>query len=133
MVAAYLGQQVSQERLAKLLGTRDFGTPASRIRLLTRLDFSVTYESGSLELLRHWLRVGVPCIAFVWTGGLPYWHLSTPHAVVVVGATGEAVFVNNPVFDVAPQQIPIGDFVRAWSEFDYRYATLTRLSSEKKE
>ena len=124
MLSAYLGQEISQERLAREMGTRDFGTPAPRIRRLKRMGFSVTYESGSVDLLRRQVRSDIPTIVFVWTGELPYWRVSTPHAVVVVAVTDETIYVNDPAFDAAPQEIPIDDFVLAWSEFDYRYATV---------
>lgn len=37
MVLAYLGREVDEPELARLLKTRSFGTPADNIRLLSRL------------------------------------------------------------------------------------------------
>lgn len=71
------------------------------------------------------MATGVPPIVFVWTSNLPYWSVNTPHAVVVVGIDAENVLVNDPAFNSAPQSIAAGDFLLAWAEFDYRYATIT--------
>jgi predicted double-glycine peptidase len=60
---------------------------------------------------------------------LPVPHLeqiATPHAVVVVGLDAEHVLVSDPAFRDAPQSIPRADFLLAWAEFDYRYATIVR-------
>ena len=131
MLTAYLGRPISQQHLARLFDTQDFGTPASRIRRLDQLGFSVIYESGSVPLLWHQIESGVPCIVFVWTGDLPYWSVSTPHAIVVIAITDDAVWVNDPAFDAAPQKVPLGDFELAWSEFDYRCAVIMRSGGKE--
>jgi hypothetical protein len=58
------------------------------------------------------------------TGDLPYWSANLRHAVLVVGYDDVAVYLNDPAYPVAPQSVGWGDFMLAWSEFDYRYALL---------
>jgi ABC-type bacteriocin/lantibiotic exporter with double-glycine peptidase domain len=126
MILAYLHGPVDVTRIARLLDTQEFGSVASRIHRLTEWNYEVTYQSGSLARLRTCLDAAMPVIAFVWTGDLPYWSINTPHAIVVVAVNDETVQVNDPAMSVAPQSIPVGDFLLAWAEFDNRYATITR-------
>ncbi len=125
MILSYLGQDVSEARLAQLLGSRSFGTPAGRIRRLETWGFSVTYGPTNLTHLQALIHGGIPCIVFLQAGQLSYWTEESYHAVVVVGLTEEMVYLNDPAFDHAPQTTPIDDFVLAWSDFDYLHATLT--------
>jgi predicted double-glycine peptidase len=124
MVLAFWQHEASESELADLLGTRYFGTPAPNVHRLEQLGFSVTYESGSLSILKTHLNENTPCLVFLRTGDLPYWDEDTSHVVVVIGIDETTVFVNDPAFKDAPQSIPIDDFLLAWSEFDYRYAII---------
>jgi ABC-type bacteriocin/lantibiotic exporter with double-glycine peptidase domain len=126
MVLAYLQEPVDLERVARLLATQEFGSLAPNIRKVAEWGYAVTYQSGSLAMLRDLIAAAVPPIAFVWTGDLPYWSLNTPHALVIIGLDVDTVWVNDPAFPAAPQSIPVGDFLLAWAEFDNRYAAITR-------
>jgi len=126
MVLAYWQAPVDQSRVARLLDTQEFGTVAPRIHRLADWGYATTYQSGSVAALRNLLAATIPPIVFVWTGNLPDWSINTPHAVVLIGLDEEQVLVNDPALSVAPQNIPLGDFLLAWAEFDNRYATITR-------
>jgi uncharacterized protein YvpB len=55
-----------------------------------------------------------------------YWTYATDHAVLVVGYDEQAVYINDPAFEQAPQRVSRADFELAWLEFDYRYAVIWR-------
>jgi ABC-type bacteriocin/lantibiotic exporter with double-glycine peptidase domain len=126
MVLAYLQEPIDIARVAHLLDTQEFGSLAPHIRKVAEWGYAVTYQSGSLALLRDLIASAIPPIAFVWTGDLPYWSLNTPHAFVIVGLEADTVWVNDPALATAPQSIPVDDFLLAWAEFDNRYAAITR-------
>jgi ABC-type bacteriocin/lantibiotic exporter with double-glycine peptidase domain len=126
MILAYLQQPVDVTRIARLLGTEEFGSIASHIHRLVEWGYEIIYQSGSLARLRDLIAAGTPIIAFVWTGDLPNWTVNTPHAVVVIGLDDDTVWVNDPAITAAPQSVSVGDFLLAWAEFDNRYATITR-------
>ncbi len=126
MVLEFLGHTLSEDDLAQRLGTQSFGTPAPNLRRLEPMGFAVTYESVTLATLRAHLEAGTPCLAFVRTGDLPYWHEDTAHVLVAVGIDAESIYVNDPAFDEAPQTILLDYFLLAWSEFDHRCAVIRR-------
>ena len=126
MVLNYLGLSVAYERLLKLLRVKPYGTSGRNLLHLGELGLQVTYSQASWEQLTQHIRNGRPCIALVRTSELPHWSFATDHAVVVVGFDDETVYVNDPYFDEFPQRVPIGDFMLAWLEFDYRYAVISR-------
>lgn len=124
MVCSYLDFSITYEQLLKLLRVEWFGTPASNIRELEKLNVSVTYKQGTLEELHNHLTNNRPCIAFVKTGQLPYWDGDNDHAVVIVGLDDEYIYLNDPDFANAPMQVSHGDFDLAWLERDEFYAVL---------
>ena len=126
MALDYCGVPSDYDRLLKLLGVKPYGTPGSRLNNLTDLGVQVRYAQGSLDELIDYLSSGQPCIVLVHTGHLPYWTCPTDHAVLVVGFDEQAVYVNDPAFEQAPQRVPRADFELAWIEFDYRYAIVWR-------
>jgi ABC-type bacteriocin/lantibiotic exporter with double-glycine peptidase domain len=126
MVLEFLGETASEAELARLLGTQAFGTPAPNLHRLEQMGFSVIYESATLVMLRSHLETGIPCLVFVRTGDLPYWDEDTAHVLVAIGIDDEAIYVNDPAFDVAPQTAPLDYFLLAWSEFDHRLAVIRR-------
>jgi hypothetical protein len=121
---AYWDYQVSEARLGTILGATAIGTFAPNIRRLDQLGFSVTYLSGILSEVYSYLNEGIPVLAFLRTGNLPYWQEDLAHALVIVGMDENAIFVNDPAFKVAPQRIPVDYFMLAWSDFDYYYAVI---------
>lgn len=75
----------------------------------------------SEELLRDH-----PCIVLVRTAELPHWTYVTDHALLVVGLNDQCIYVNDPAFPQAPQEISLANFELAWMAFDYRYAVIWR-------
>jgi 5-methylcytosine-specific restriction endonuclease McrA len=82
MVLAYLGRAVSESEVARLLGSKSFGTPAFHVRRLREWGYGVIDEIGSLALLRARVEARQPCIVFVRTEALPYWSEDVAHALV---------------------------------------------------
>lgn len=127
MILNFVGISVSYNRLLKVLEVESgLGTPSFKIRNLSRLGIKVDYRQGSLENLQDHLEAGRPCIIFLRTGDLPYWHRITDHAVVIVGINDEHVYLNDPAVVLSPVQVSLGDFDLAWLERDEMYAVLTR-------
>jgi ABC-type bacteriocin/lantibiotic exporter with double-glycine peptidase domain len=125
MVLAHLGDDRSEDELARILKTRAFGTQASNVRLLESLGYKVSYGETSFTRLREFLDSGIPPIIFLQTGALEYWDENVNHAVVLTGLDGNRVVILDPAFD-APQTVPINTFLLAWSDFDYRFAVIAR-------
>jgi ABC-type bacteriocin/lantibiotic exporter with double-glycine peptidase domain len=125
MVLAYLGHELEEARIAKILRSYAFGTPAPNVRYLESRALSVTRRPMSLSRLRAHLENGIPCIAFVQAGDLPYSESEGFHAVVVVGLGGQTVYINDPASDVTPQSVPLDHFMLAWSKFEHEGAVIT--------
>ena len=129
MVLAYLGISHSQESLGKILALNPpFGTRHSHIQKLASANIKVTYETGTLADLHHWLAQDVPVIAFVQAGDLPHWsghHFQ--HAVVVVGIEEQTVYLMDPALNTGPTATDTESFLLAWSAMDYYYAALTLI------
>jgi hypothetical protein len=75
------------------------------------VDFVMTDFAG----LTAYLTSGFPPIALLSTTALPYWSESCDHVAVVVGVDDSWVYLNDPYFDSAPQQVSHSDFLLAWS------------------
>jgi len=126
MLLDFIRVSVAYDRLLKLLEVdRGVGTPSYKIRNLTKLNISVTYEQGTLNHLHQHLLQGRPCIAFVKTADLPHWDANVDHAVVVVGMDDDYIYLHDPEFEIAPLLTPIGDFDLAWLARGELYAVLT--------
>jgi len=54
------------------------------------------------------------CHLFLATS-LPYWQEICNHVAVVVRVDDSWVYLNNPAFDSAPQQVSHSDFLLSWS------------------
>lgn len=124
MVLAYLGHELTETRVARLLHARSFGTPASNIRYLEQLNLSVIYTTLSLARARAYIQRGIPCIAFIQTAELPYCDSQGFHAVVIVGMDAQQIYVHDPALETGPQAVPLDDFSLAWAEFDYKAAVI---------
>jgi hypothetical protein len=125
MLLAYLEQPALQEDIARLIGTRSWGTPASNILRLTSWGFHVYYGTASLYSLQAYLEAGIAAIAFVRTSELPYYEDDTPHAVVVIGLDANVIYLLDPAYqDEIPINVPVGDFALAWSHFDQAIAII---------
>jgi len=79
MVLLYLGLDMPEARLARLLGTRAFGTPVRRMMRLESLGVQATIGAYSETMLRLWLRQRIPpnrfsangCAGLLDDGNLP--------------------------------------------------------------
>ncbi|MBN1876595.1 MAG: peptidase C39 family protein [Anaerolineae bacterium] len=130
MVLAYLGHDLTESRIARLLRARTFGTPASNIRYVETLNVSVQYGPLPLFKLRTYLQNHTPCIVFVQAADLPYAYVPGFHALVVIGIDEEMVYLNDPAFEPNPHAVPLDYFMLAWSEFDYQAAVITERKDE---
>lgn len=115
MVIAFSGHTTSEELLRHLLGTKLSGTSARNLLSVEALGFDVQLGFSNKSELLDTIGSGLPVIAFVNTGPLEYWKIDCAHVVVVVGMTEEAVVVNDPWFDTAPQQTSLQSFLDAWA------------------
>lgn len=131
MALEFAGVSTTQRQLNRILGLTEAGIPASRVQLLAQFAVDVHYAAGDEAILQLELDRGTPVIVFLSTGDLPYWSANVQHAVLVVGYDDERVYLHDPVFGEAPQTVTWGDFLLAWSEFDYRYACLTLSPSSR--
>ena len=128
MVLGYWGIEQAQTKLAKILQTvPGAGTSGSKINLLASKHLNVIYESGELPDLRRALENEIPPIVLVWTGELPYWKITTPHAVVVTGISDESIWLNDPAEEKPDVQVTIGNFYLAWDVMANLYALLQKV------
>src|SRR5262249_6568794 len=118
MVLAHYGQLRTEEEVRRLLGTRPHGTRAPAILQVATLGFDVELGRSSLAELITALRGGVPPIVFVETTLLEYWKQRCDHVAVVVGLEEATVSLNDPYFDIAPQQTSLASFRQAWGSND---------------
>ncbi len=131
MVLAYLGLSSTQSKLTRKLDVHPpLGAPASNVTRLRSNTLDVKFTSGDLDDLRACLNQGNPPIVFVQAGEFPHWRgRVSQHAVVIVGADEQSIYILDPAAGADPIPIPTGDFLLAWSELDYIYALLARLKS----
>lgn len=126
MVLDYLGQKYSEEEIARVLGTREFGTPSFAVQRLAALDFQVTYREWSVSQLLTAIQARSPLIAFVRTAFLDHWTIDVAHAVVVVGAVENQQFwIHDPARSTGPLTVAWNGLLAAWAEFSYRGAVIT--------
>ena len=127
MVLAYSGIKRDQVQLAKQLKMiPKAGTPSFRIRLLASKKLKVSYRRGEIADLRTALNNGMPPIIMLVTGDLPYWDISTTHAVVLLGIDENSVLLNDPDYEEAPIRVSLGDFELAWYQMGNLYALLKK-------
>ena len=125
MVLHYFRVPYRYNQLLHLLRVEAHGTVFSHLRYLESLGVSVHVGKGDMEVLHGQLNRGLPPIVAVDTGELrSYWRDAVSHAVVVVGMDEVFVYVNDPAFATAPQQIPMAEFELARQEQDDRYAVI---------
>ena len=124
MALNYLQVPVDYERLLKLLRIGPAGAPFRNLRYLESLGLAVNIEQGAITILQARLRRGLPPVAFVHTGQLPYWKQATGHAVTVIGIEADRIYLNDPAFVQAPKEISLAEFELAWLDLDQFYATV---------
>ncbi len=133
MVLAYLDSPLTQEELARRLGIRPhIGAPASRVLRLRSPALDVVYTEGDLHTLTAWLEAETPVIVFVQVDQLPYWRgQHFQHALLVIGADSQHLYLLDPATGPAPLAVSHGDFLLAWEAMEYAYAVIRRSSDEK--
>ncbi|MCB0211748.1 MAG: C39 family peptidase [Anaerolineae bacterium] len=124
MVLTYLEQPVTEAALATKLEATVLGTPGNRLLRLNSPTLLVEFGPLTLPLIYNYIDNGAPIIALVRTGFLDYYHVDMAHAVVVVGYDDQYLLLNDPDFDIAPQQATRNGFLAAWGEFDFLAATI---------
>lgn len=126
MLLSHLGKQVRYRRLLCLLDVQPWGTPHRMIAHLPDVvsNIMVEYKQGDLHDLFSAIDEGFPIAVFVNTHDLPYWKISVYHAVVLVGYDEHLVYLNDPAFNHAPQEVSHGDFELAWIAHDSFYAVV---------
>ncbi len=118
MVLAALGDERTEAKLATVMGSYEFGTPANRITRLEKLGYYVTYGSSSLAELTPYLESGLSPIVFVYADFLPWANFAGFHALVLVKITQTDVALLDPSLDEGPTRLSIDGFLLAWEEFD---------------
>lgn len=115
MVLAYYGRSTPNGRLLHLLNIGPFGAPRRNILSLSRLrGVTVAYREATLPIAAQYLQTGMPVIAFVDTGELAYWSITTNHALVLVGIAGDNILANDPAMKDSPVRIPVWEFDLGW-------------------
>ena len=115
MVLAHYGQTVDESELRQLLDTQPTGTRARNLESLASLGFKLLLEPSSLAHLIEALEAGLAPIVFLDTGHLDYWDVDCAHVTVLVGLDEEAVYLNDPFFESAPQRTSLSGFLSAWA------------------
>lgn len=118
MVLAARGDERTEEELATILGSYEFGTPASRVTRLTELGYQVQFEPSSLDELQGHLEQNHFPIVFVQADLLPWADFGGFHALVLVEVTSDGVSVLDPALESGPSDLSRDGFLLAWQEFD---------------
>jgi ABC-type bacteriocin/lantibiotic exporter with double-glycine peptidase domain len=130
MVLAFHGRSFSEADLRQLLDTRPSGTVVRNVLRLASLGFDVQLDSSNLALLAAALMAGTPPIVFFETGPLDYWLRDCAHVAVVVGLEVDAVSLNDPYFDPAPQRTSLTSFLQAWAATEHLATVLVPRRAE---
>jgi ABC-type bacteriocin/lantibiotic exporter with double-glycine peptidase domain len=115
MVLAFFGHQHTEVELRAAMSTGSGGTRARDLLGLATLGFEVQFATTDLAGLVAFLTSGQPPITLLATSSLPYWQQICNHVAVVVGVDDSWVYLNDPYFNSAPQQVSHSDFLLAWS------------------
>ncbi len=126
MVLATLGDERPEAELAAILGSYEFGTPASRVKRLEGHGYRVEFGPFSLDQLQSYLEGGLFPIVFVYAGFLPWADFEGFHALVLIDITPTEVTLLDPALDDGPTYLSIDGFLLAWEEFDSLAAIIWR-------
>lgn len=103
MVLAYLGFELTEAEIGRIMGAKEYGTPSFAIQKLTVLGVQVNYQEWSFPALLAALQNQQPLIIFVQTGFLDYYQEDFAHALVIVGSTADHQFwVYDPAYQTSP-------------------------------
>lgn len=126
MALAALGDERTEAQLATVLGSYEFGTPASRVTRLTKLGYQVQFGPSSLDELKLYLEHGLFPIVFVRADLLPWADFGGFHALVLTEITPTDVMLHDPALDDGPTRLSVNGFLLAWEEFDCLAAIISR-------
>lgn len=126
MVLAAFDDERPEAQLAAVLGSRDFGTPASHIKRLETLGYRVQYGPSSLDDLQTALGQGLFPIIFVRADLLPWADFGGFHALVLIEITPTDVALLDPALDEGPTRLSRDGFLIAWEEFGFLAAVVSR-------
>jgi hypothetical protein len=128
MVLAYWGIEHNQAEIAQTMDIfPGIGVPGSRIKRLASRQLDVLYGEGELADLQTAVAQNIPPIALVSTAELPYWDISTPHAIVITGIDENSVWMHDPAKIQPNIEVSIGDFLLAWDVMMNLYALLRKV------
>ncbi len=122
-----LGASYTEARIAKQLGSYEFGTPASRVERLSRWGFQVNYGPATLEELREALQQGQFPIVFARADILPWADFGGFHALGLAKVEKDQVKVHDPALPTGPTPLALPAFLLAWEEFDRLTAFITQV------
>ncbi len=126
MVLAAMGDERTEEQLAAVMGSYEFGTPASRVTRLTDLGYKVQFSPSSLGELQTCLVQGQFPIVFVRADMLSWADFGGFHALVLVEVTPTDVSLLDPALEDGPTRLSTDGFLLAWEEFDRLAAIISR-------
>jgi hypothetical protein len=126
MVLASLGDDRSEKEIARILGSYEYGTPASRVRRLKRKGYQVLFGSFTFDHLKSHLNAGLFPIVFVRADMLPWANFAGFHALVMANISAVDVALLDPAQDSGPTSLSIDGFLLAWEEFDSLAAIITK-------
>ena len=126
MVLAAMGTERTEQDIARVLGSYEFGTPASRVTLLAGWGYQVQYGPCSLNQLQTHLDRGLLPIVFARADFLPWADFAGFHALVLAELTDTDVALHDPALDAGPTRLTRDGFLLAWDEFDRLAAVLSR-------
>lgn len=126
MILRYWGKGTSQQKIARLLGTSEIGTPLSRIRNLAQWGFQVDCTTnGKWQDLVQYIAVGKPVIVSTHAEWLPYSQIQGQHVIVINGITETSAFALDPAAAAEMIEIDKNALLAAWTEMDLAYAVIT--------
>ena len=127
MMLAYLGMDMAEAEVSRVLGAQEFGAPSFAVQRLTALKLRVTYREWSVAQLLEALETQTPVLVFVRTAFLDHWTKDVAHAVVIVGAEENRQFwIHDPAWPTSPLAVLWDGLLAAWAEFSYRGAMITQ-------
>lgn len=126
MIVSYLGKEISQQKIARLLETSEIGTPLTRIRNLAKWGFHVHCAvEGSWQDLKQSIASGNPVIVSTYAEWLPYSEIQGQHVIVVVGISASSAFVLDPATTGDILEIDKNALLAAWTEMDLAYVVIS--------
>jgi len=127
MMLAYLGVEMTEVEVSRVLGAQGFGAPSFAVQRLAALNLKVTYREWSISQLLEALEAKIPVLVFVRTAFLDHWTQDVAHAIVIVGAVENRQFwIHDPVWPTGPLAVSWDGLLAAWAEFSYRGAAIAK-------